>query len=62
MNTRLCGLCRHLDAREINSGVHYCWRFYVWRKADELVTDCAGAERSNGKAPPGQLVFEGERR
>lgn len=61
MNTRPCGTCRHLDARLNGRGMAYCWRLYAWQKPAGVVADCTTAERADGKAPPGQIRFEGER-
>lgn len=60
-NKRRCGACRHLDGRPIESGVAYCWEFYVWRRPEEVVVDCTKAERANGEEPPGRIYFQGER-
>lgn len=56
-NDRPCAACRHLDSRTLLSGVAYCWRFYLWVPAAGLVVDCSGAERADGKEPPGKLWF-----
>jgi hypothetical protein len=55
-------MCRHLDGRQIANGVAYCWQWYAWRQQDEVVSDCEKAARPDGAAPPGQIVFEGQRR
>lgn len=58
-NTRACGLCRHLDSRQLESGFAQCWKYYTLRKPSEVVPACTGAERADGNAPPGQLWFTG---
>ena len=60
-NTRACGTCRHLDGRETRRGA-YCWETYTWRQPAEVVPDCEHAARADGKPPPGQIQFRGERR
>lgn len=60
-NTRPCGLCKHLDARE-KGGVQFCWATWTWRKPDDIVTGCDKAARADGSAPPGRIWFNGERR
>ena len=62
MNTRPCGLCRHLDSRVLPTGFAFCWARYVWVEPEEIVEDCSKVERADGKPPPGQMHFEGEQR
>lgn len=62
MNTRPCGLCRHLDERQLASGGAYCWARMVWSKPDDVVQECTHVERADGHPPPGRITFAGERR
>lgn len=45
---RLCATCRHFDAedRELDSGVRYCRRFFVWRWPGEG-EDCPNHEEDD---------------
>lgn len=56
-NDRPCALCKHFDERLLPSNVAYCWRFCVWRGVDEVVVDCPGAERADGKVSPFVINF-----
>ncbi len=61
VNTRPCALCRHLDSRVTAHSLAYCWSRYTFVQAQGTVEDCEEVERADGKPPPNQIIFAGER-
>lgn len=59
INTKPCGLCKHLDERE-KGQVHYCWAHLSWNRTNQVVRDCMAYERADGQPSPRRLVYKGE--
>ncbi len=56
-NTRPCVACGELDDRALPNGSQFCWAYWRWRSAGQVVTDCTHARRADGSPPTNRIVF-----